>query len=57
MYANLLRIFSVLDAINETPWRINKKVLNVVEQIWDQGGNKGEIPTRFYDYQKYVYSY
>lgn len=51
-------MFDVLNAINQTPWRINKKVLEVIEKIWDQGGNNdGTIPNRYYDYHDYVYPY
>lgn len=56
-YADLHKIFNVLDLLSETAWRINKKVLNVVEKIWELGGGKGEIPKRLYDYQDYVYKY
>lgn len=28
-----------LDTLGNTKWRVNKKVLNVVEDIWARGGN------------------
>jgi len=37
-YANLTRTFKVLNSINETPWKINKKILKIVEEIWENGG-------------------
>ena len=42
-YSDLHRIFNVLDLLSETPWRINKKVLEIAEKIWEEGGGCGEI--------------
>jgi DNA-directed RNA polymerase len=56
-FADLQPTFNVLDIISETPWRINKKVLKVVEAIWEEGGGAGEIPLRHYNYENYVYQY
>ena len=42
-------IGGILEALNlmaEVPWVINKEVLNVVLQIWEDGGNFGDLPTR-----------
>jgi DNA-directed RNA polymerase len=56
-HADMAKIFHVLDIVGAMPWRINKKVLNVVEKIWEEGGGAGEIPPRFYDFKDYVYEY
>ena len=33
-YADNHRAFSVLNILSTTPWKINKKVLDLVEEIW-----------------------
>jgi DNA-directed RNA polymerase len=55
--ADMSKVYSVLDMIGKIPWRINKKVLSVVESIWSEGGGVGEIPNRYFDYKNYVYEY
>lgn len=47
--ANLSNVYKCLNALNATPWRINKRILDVVETLYEQGGGPG-IPSR-YDYQ------
>ena len=39
-HAKLNQMFEALDAINEVPWRINTQILDVIEQIWELGGNE-----------------
>lgn len=56
-HADLHRIYEVLDLLSQTPWKINKKVLDVAEKIWEMGGGMGEIPKKLYDYQDFVYKY
>ena len=56
-YSDLHKIFNVLDLLSQTPWRINKKVLDVAERLWEEGGGVGEIPRRFYNFEDYVYQY
>lgn len=46
-YADLTRLSEVLDQISQTPWRINQKVLEVVEAVWEEGGGIAEIPKRY----------
>jgi DNA-directed RNA polymerase len=41
MYADLKRFYGVLNYLGSIPWKINPKVLEVVEQIWSEGGGKG----------------
>uniref|UniRef100_A0A6N2N6W8 DNA-directed RNA polymerase n=1 Tax=Salix viminalis TaxID=40686 RepID=A0A6N2N6W8_SALVM len=44
------RVFEALDTLGNTKWRVNGKVLDVVERIWASGGNnaglvnRGDIP-------------
>ncbi|KAH7334818.1 hypothetical protein B0J17DRAFT_770366 [Rhizoctonia solani] len=37
-------VYECLDALGETPWRINDKILNVVLQVWNQGKGMAGIP-------------
>jgi DNA-directed RNA polymerase len=50
-------MFKVINIISQTPWRVNAKVFDVMEAIWEEGGGHGEIPRRHYDYKDYIYSY
>lgn len=56
-FADMSKVYNVLDILGKTPWRINHNVLKVIEDIWDQGGGCGEVPHRYYNYQDYVYEY
>ena len=56
-YADLQPTFNVLDLLAQTPWRINKKVLEVIEILWEEGGGVGEIPLKNYNFNNYVYQY
>lgn len=44
---NISSVVKSLDLLGQVKWRINTKVLNVVEYIWANGGGKGEIPKRY----------
>ncbi|CAI0394305.1 unnamed protein product [Linum tenue] len=33
------RVFEALDTLGNTKWRVNRQVLDVVETIWENGGN------------------
>lgn len=39
-------VLESMNAINRTPWRINKDILAVVNQLWDEGGGVAGIPRR-----------
>jgi DNA-directed RNA polymerase len=43
---HLSAIYEGLTALGETPWRINHFVLDVMKEVWRQGGGLGEIPDR-----------
>jgi DNA-directed RNA polymerase, mitochondrial len=42
--SNLSKIFGVLNVMGETPWRINTKVLKILENLYNLGGGLGSIP-------------
>lgn len=39
-------VYDALNAIQETPWRINRRVLDVMREVWDGGGSLGGLPRR-----------
>lgn len=41
------RVYDCLNAVNATPWRVNKRVLNVAIALWDDGGNIAGMPRRY----------
>ncbi|CAB4319253.1 unnamed protein product [Prunus armeniaca] len=40
------KVFEALDMLGSTKWRVNKKVLSVVESIWARGGNIAGLVNR-----------
>lgn len=45
--ADLSQICQVLDTLGAVEWRVNKKVLEIIEHVWSIGGGLGKIPKRF----------
>jgi DNA-directed RNA polymerase len=43
---DLTPVYEALNHIQETPWRINRKVLEVMREAWDGGGNLAALPPR-----------
>ena len=39
-------VYEAINHIQETPWRINTKVLDVMREVWDSGGSTGGLPER-----------
>ncbi|XP_043696053.1 DNA-directed RNA polymerase 3, chloroplastic-like isoform X2 [Telopea speciosissima] len=37
------KVYEALDTLGNTRWRVNKRILDVVESLWDQGGNIGGL--------------
>mmetsp|Transcript_7811 Transcript_7811/g.7269 ORF Transcript_7811/g.7269 Transcript_7811/m.7269 type:complete len:185 (-) Transcript_7811:1303-1857(-) len=44
---DLSQMCSVLDTLGVVRWRLNKKILEVIEHVWSIGGGMGEIPRRY----------
>uniref|UniRef100_A0A7N0V523 DNA-directed RNA polymerase n=1 Tax=Kalanchoe fedtschenkoi TaxID=63787 RepID=A0A7N0V523_KALFE len=40
------RVYEALDTLGDTKWRVNKKVLGVVESLWARGGNVAGLVDR-----------
>lgn len=38
---------NVLDVLGGVKWRLNKKILEMIEYVWSIGGGLGEVPKRF----------
>jgi len=45
--ADLTQICQVLDTLGSVDWRVNKKVLEIIEHVWSIGGGLGKVPNRF----------
>lgn len=39
-------VYKTVNALQETPWAINKAVFNVMREVWDGGGRMGKLPAR-----------
>ena len=46
-FSDISRVYNVLNYLGRIPWKINPKVMKVVEDIWEEGGGVGEIPPRY----------
>lgn len=44
--ADLSRVYAAVNAVQDTPWRINVHILDLMTQVWDTGGVLGGLPTR-----------
>ncbi|OAY31446.1 DNA-directed RNA polymerase 3B, chloroplastic isoform X2 [Manihot esculenta] len=43
---NMQKVYEALDTLGNTKWRVNRRVLNVVESIWARGGNVAGLVDR-----------
>ncbi|SMG43711.1 DNA-directed RNA polymerase [Paraburkholderia susongensis] len=39
-------VYRSINALQETPWAINKAVFHVMREVWDGGGRLGKLPAR-----------
>lgn len=44
--ADLTPVYEAVNHIQETPWRINRRVLAVMREVWDGGGTIAGLPPR-----------
>lgn len=42
-------VYAGLDVLGSTPWKINRKVFDVVIQVWNSGERLGKLPPASYD--------
>ena len=38
------KVYRALNALQETPWVVNKAVLKVLDEVWSTGGQLGQLP-------------
>lgn len=43
---NLNNVFEALDTLGNTKWRVNKKVLSIIDRIWASGGRLADLVDR-----------
>lgn len=44
--ANMEKVYNAINTLQKVPWRINKKVYEVMEEVWEAGGGIADIPER-----------
>ncbi|KAF8127344.1 DNA/RNA polymerase [Mycena galopus ATCC 62051] len=42
-------VYAGLDVLGNTPWRINKRIFDVVLEVWNSGKRLGKMPPELYD--------
>lgn len=45
-YVDMEPVYRAVNNIQNTPWRINQRVLDVMREVWDGGGSLGGLPRR-----------
>ncbi len=40
------RVYEAVNAVQDTPWRINRRILEVMQVVWDRGTGAGEVPAQ-----------
>jgi DNA-directed RNA polymerase len=45
-HVEMPKVYDAVNAVQETPWRVNKAVLGVMREVWDGGGSLGGLPAR-----------
>lgn len=46
---NVELVYAGLDVLGSTPWRINRKIFDVVIKVWNSGERRGKIPPAVFD--------
>jgi DNA-directed RNA polymerase len=42
--AKMPNVYRTINALQDTPWRIQRKVLSVLQEVWDSGSRLGGLP-------------
>lgn len=45
-YTRLDKIYETLNFLSSIPWKINKDILDIIEEAWSLGGDLAEIPSK-----------
>jgi len=46
---NLELVYAGLDVLGSTPWKVNRKVFDIVLNVWNTGDRMGKIPPASYE--------
>ncbi len=46
---NVELVYAGLDVLGSTPWQINRKIFNVVLEVWNAGYRLGKLPPAVYE--------
>ncbi|TFK67999.1 DNA/RNA polymerase [Pluteus cervinus] len=46
---NVELVYAGLDVLGSTPWKVNRRVFDVVLQVWNSGERLGKLPPAVYD--------
>jgi DNA-directed RNA polymerase, mitochondrial len=46
---NIELVYAGLDVLGSTPWQINRKIFNVLIEVWNAGYRLGKLPPAVYD--------
>ncbi|KAI0063332.1 DNA/RNA polymerase [Artomyces pyxidatus] len=46
---NVELVFAGLDVLGSTPWQVNRRIFDVVLQVWNAGHRLGKLPPAVYD--------
>jgi DNA-directed RNA polymerase len=46
---NVELVYAGLDVLGSTPWQINRKIFDVVLEVWNAGYRLGKLPPAVYD--------
>eukprot|EP00743_Colponemidia_sp_Colp-15_P004738 GILK01005103.1.p1 GENE.GILK01005103.1~~GILK01005103.1.p1 ORF type:complete len:1028 (-),score=159.11 GILK01005103.1:222-3236(-) len=44
-YSSMPLVYEGLNSLSDTPWKMNKPVVDVMQRIWNAGGGVGEVPS------------
>lgn len=44
--ADIRPVYAAVNHIQDTPWRVNQRVLEVIDRVWTEGGTLGGLPVR-----------
>lgn len=48
-HAEIDNVYRAINALQETPWRVNQPILEVVNHLWETGAETSVLPPRFKD--------
>lgn len=55
--ADLSRVFSALNYIQDQAWCLNRPLIELQKSIWESGGGKADIPLRHWSFEGQIKSF